>query len=106
MAKYMIVANYTTDGVRGLMKEGGSSRRDAVQKVADSIGATLEGFYFAFGGEDVYVIMDAPDNVTAASASLVVNASGAVQARTVVLLTPEEMDAATKKSVDYRPPGG
>lgn len=106
MAKYLVIANYTNEGVKGLLREGGSSRREAVRQVAESLGGSLESFYFGFGDDDVYVVFDAPDNVSAAASSLVVNASGAVQARTVVLLTPEEMDAAAEKSVTYRPPGG
>lgn len=106
MAKYLVMANYTVEGVKGLLKDGGSSRRDAIKAVAESLGGSLEAFYFGFGEDDVYVLFDAPDNVSAAASSLIVNASGAVQTRTVVLLTPEEMDAAAQKSVDYRPPGG
>lgn len=106
MAKYLVIASYTNEGVKGLLREGGSSRREAVRQVAESLGGSLESFYFGFGGDDVYVVFDVPDNVSAAACSLVVNASGAVQARTVVLLTPEEMDAAAEKSVTYRPPGG
>lgn len=106
MAKYLVIASYTTDGVKGLLKDGGSGRREAVRQVAESLGGSLETFYFGFGEDDAYVIFDVPDNATAAAASLVVNASGAVRTKTVVLLTPEEMDTATKKSVDYRPPGG
>lgn len=105
MAKYLVIASYTAEGVKGLLKDGGSKRREAVRQVAESVGGSLESFYFGFGDDDVYLIFDAPDNVTAAAASLAVNASGAVQARTVALLTPEDMDAAAKKSVDYRPPG-
>lgn len=105
MAKYLVIASYTAEGVKGLLEDGGSKRREAVRQVAESVGGSLESFYFGFGDDDVYIIFDAPDNVTAAAASLVVNASGAVQARTVALLTPEDMDAAAKKSVDYRPPG-
>lgn len=65
----------------------------------------LEAFYYAFGDADAYVIVDAPDNVTAAAVSLAVNASGAVTTQTVVLLTPEEIDQAAKKTVAYRAPG-
>lgn len=106
MAKYLVIASYTPEGVKGLLKDGGSSRREAVKQVAEGVGGSLESFYFGFGADDAYITFDAPDNATAAATSLVVNASGAVTSRTVVLLTPEEMDAATQKSVDYRPPGG
>ena len=63
-------------------------------------------FHLGFGSTDAYVIAEVPDNVTAAAVALTVNASGAAQARTVVLLTPEEVDEAAKKSVSYAPPGG
>jgi len=105
MAKYLIQASYTQSGVQGVIKEGGSGRRDAIGKLLADLGGTLEAFYFAFGDNDVYVIADVPDNTTAAAISLTVGAAGAVTAKTVVLLTPEEIDRATKQSVAYRPPG-
>jgi uncharacterized protein with GYD domain len=105
MPKYLIEASYTLDGVRGVQSAGGSSRRDAVADVAKSVGGSLESFYFAFGDHDVYTIVDLPDNESAAAVALTVNASGAVKIRTMVLLTPEEVDAASKASVEYRPPG-
>jgi uncharacterized protein with GYD domain len=105
MAKYLLRASYTTEGVTGLLKGGGSARREAVEKMAKALGGDLEAFYFAFGEHDAHVIVDLPDNVTAAAVALVVNASGGVAVETVVLLTPEEVDEAARKSVDYRPPG-
>jgi uncharacterized protein with GYD domain len=105
MPKYLIAASYTAGGVRGVQSAGGSSRRDAVAKVAESVGGTLESFYFAFGDHDVYTVLDLPDNESAAAVALTVNAAGAATAQTTVLLTPEEVDAAAQKSVDYRPPG-
>ncbi|HLA93088.1 MAG TPA: GYD domain-containing protein [Actinomycetota bacterium] len=105
MAKYMIQASYTQSGVQGVLKEGGSGRRDAIGKLLADLGGSLEGFYFAFGQDDVFVIADLPDNVTAAAIGLTVAASGAVTSRTVVLLTPEEIDRATQQSVSYRAPG-
>ncbi len=105
MPKYLIAANYVGEGIKGLLKEGGSSRREAIEKLVKSVGGTVESIYYAFGETDVYVIVDMPDNASVAGLSLVVNASGAVTAKTVVLMTPEEMDEATKKTVDYRPPG-
>jgi len=65
----------------------------------------MEAFYFAFGEDDAFVILDAPDNASLAAASLAINASGAVRTKTTVLLTPEEIDKAAKKTVRYRPPG-
>ncbi len=105
MPKFLFQASYTLDGVKGVQSAGGTSRRDAVAQVAESVGGQLECFYFAFGDRDAYVIVDLPDNESAAAVALTVNASGGATARTVVLLTPEEVDVAAKRSVDYRPPG-
>ena len=105
MPKFLFEASYTLEGVRGIQGAGGSSRRDAVAMVAESVGGKLEGFYFAFGPSDAYVVVDLPDNESATAIALTVNASGAVAVKTVVLLTPEEVDAAAKRSVEYRPPG-
>jgi uncharacterized protein with GYD domain len=105
MAKYLITASYTAEGAKGVLKDGGTKRRAAAEAAIRSAGGKLEAFYFAFGENDAFVIVDAPDNSTIASASLAINASGAVRTKTVVLLTPEEIDQATKKGTTYTPPG-
>lgn len=105
MPKYLIEANYTQTGVKGVQSAGGSSRRDAVAALAESVGGSLESFHFAFGATDAYVIVDLPDNESAAAVALAVNSSGGATTRTVLLLTPEEIDAAAQRSVAYRAPG-
>lgn len=105
MAKYLITATYTADGAKGLVKDGGTKRRQAAEAAVKSVGGQMEAFYFAFGENDAVLIVDAPDNASVASASLAINSSGLVQTKTVVLLTPEEIDQATKKSATYQPPG-
>jgi uncharacterized protein with GYD domain len=105
MPKFLIEASYTLDGIKGVQSKGGTSRRDAVAAVAESVGGKLESFHFAFGDRDAYVIVDLPDNESAAAVALTVNAAGGATVRTVPLLTPDEVDAAAKRSVDYRPPG-
>jgi uncharacterized protein with GYD domain len=105
MPKYLIEASYTVEGVKGVQSAGGSSRRDAIAALAESAGGRLESFYFAFGERDVYTVVDLPDNESATAVALTVNASGAVKVRTTVLVTPEEVDAAAKRSVEYRAPG-
>ena len=105
MPKYLIQGSYTHEGVKGVRSGGGSRRREAVAHLAESVGGTIESFYFALGDDDVYVIADIPDNEAAAAIALTVNASGAVTIKTTVLLTPEEVDAAAQRSVDYQPPG-
>jgi uncharacterized protein with GYD domain len=105
MPKYLWQVSYTPQGVQGLQKDGGVARRAAVQRLIDQAGGKLEGFYFAFGEADAYTIAELPDAATAAAVSLAVNASGFAHLRTVPLMTAEELDGATKKAIDYRPPG-
>ena len=105
MPKYLIHASYTADGAKGLLKDGGTKRRQVAEAALKSAGATLEAFYFAFGDHDAIVVVDAPDHATIAGASIAINASGAVATKTTVLMTPEEVDQAVKKAVAYTPPG-
>lgn len=105
MPKYLLKVSYTADGVKGVMKDGGTKRRQAAEAAVKSAGGTLETLYFAFGEDDVYAIFDAPDNVSVAAAAMAIASSGLVKARTVVLLTPEEIDQAVKKTTTYTPPG-
>ena len=105
MAKFLIKASYTAAGAKGLLKEGGSSRKATVEKMIKGVGGKMESFYYAFGETDVYGICDVPDAVTAAALSLAINATGMVNITLVPLLTAKEIDQACQKSVAYRPPG-
>ena len=133
MAKYLAQISYTVEGTKGLLKEGGTKRLEMVEQLTKDlgtpatpvqpptlmsfcsmealdhmvkgVGGTLETFYYAFGEYDLIVIMDLPDNASAAALSLAVSAGGASKVKTTVLLTPEEIDQAAKKSVHYQPPG-
>jgi uncharacterized protein with GYD domain len=105
MPKYLAMASYTSEGIKGLNKVGGTARRAVVEKLLKSLGGRLEAFYFAFGENDAYLILEVPDNLTAAAISLAVAGAGATRMKTVELLTPEEIDQAMTKHVPYRPPG-
>jgi uncharacterized protein with GYD domain len=107
MPKYLVRSSYSTEGVKGLLKDGGSKRRQVVEEAAKAVGGKLEAYYFAFGEDDVITIIDFPDNVTAAAASLVVTASGAGRSSVTVLMTPEEVDRTAKiaATATYRAPG-
>ncbi|RJF92442.1 GYD domain-containing protein [Noviherbaspirillum saxi] len=106
MAKYLIQASYVGEGVKGLLKDGGTQRRASVEQMLKSVDGKMESFYFAFGDSDVFIVADLPDNATAAAIALKVNAAGIVRCKTTVLMTPDEVDAATKMDVTYKPPGG
>lgn len=105
MPKYLFQASYIGEGVKGVLSEGGSKRREVVERTVKGIGGKLESFYYAFGEDDVVGVIDFPDNVSATAFALMINGSGMVKLKTSVLITPEEVDQAAKKRVDYRPPG-
>jgi uncharacterized protein with GYD domain len=101
----MIHVNYVGEGIKGLLKEGGSARRAAAEKAINSVGGTMESFYYAMGDTDCYVIIDMPDHASMAALALTIASTGAIAIKTTVLLTPEDLDAAAKKTPAYRAPG-
>ncbi len=105
MAKFLITASYTAEGLKGLQKDKASGRRDAVRQACESVGGKLECMYYAFGDDDVVIIADLPDNVTASAVSLTASATGLVRTRTTALLTVEETDKALTASVKFRGAG-
>jgi uncharacterized protein with GYD domain len=105
MPKIMWSGSYTQQGTKGVLTDGGTKRREVIEKMLSSMGGRLECLYFSFGSDDVMLIADVPDNVSAAAIGLAVAASGSVHGRMTILLTPEEIDQATKKSPAYRAPG-
>lgn len=105
MPKYLVEATYLPEGLNGLLKEGGSRRRAAIDELFMSLGGKLEAFYFAFGAQDVVIIGELPDNATAAALAIRVTATRAAACKTTVLLTPQEVDVSVKKTGIYRPPG-
>jgi uncharacterized protein with GYD domain len=106
MAKFLLKANYTPAGIKGLQSEGGTGRREAVASAFEGLGGELECFYYALGETDAYVIGELPDVGAATALALSVNQAGGATVTTVALLTPEEVDAAAQQSVAYRAPGG
>ena len=104
MPKYLCQGSYTEHGLKGLLKEGGLKRQAMVDQLVKEMGGKLEAFYFAFGGDDFVIILDLPSNVDMAAVALAAQASGTVKSRITVLLLPEEIDQATKRHVNFRPP--
>ncbi|MEV6840819.1 GYD domain-containing protein [Streptomyces sp. NPDC051133] len=105
MAKFLIQASYTPEGTKGLLQEGASGRRAAVDRVVGDLGGTVEAMYYAFGEDDLVCILDFPDPVSMAAVSLTVKASGALRTRATPLLTVEEIDEAARRQVAFRAPG-
>jgi uncharacterized protein with GYD domain len=105
MASFLVQFSYTEQGVKGLLKEGGSKRREATEQLIKSLGGKMVAYYFAFGEYDGFAIVEGVENVDITAAALIVGGSGAVKTKTTVLLTPEEVDRASKKTGTYRAPG-
>ena len=105
MPKYLLTVCYTAEGAKGVRKDGGTKRRQVAGKAVESVGGKLESFYFSFGAQDALVIVDVPDNVSAAALSLAINASGGVRATTTPLFSPEDMDKASGRKTAYKAPG-
>ncbi|KMS74787.1 GYD domain protein [Streptomyces viridochromogenes] len=105
MPKFLIQATYTPDGAKGLLKEGASGRRAAVDRVVNDLGGKVEAMYFTFGEDDLVCIIDFPDAISMAAVSLTVKASGALHTQATPLLTLDEIDKATRRQVTFRAPG-
>jgi uncharacterized protein with GYD domain len=105
MPHYLVAASYTPEGIKGVLKNGGTARADAVTKAVEGLGGTMHSFHFAFGGDDAYVLVEVPDNIAAAVLGLAVSSTGLASTKTVPLLTPAEIDEAARRQVSYTPPG-
>ncbi|MGE3289510.1 MAG: GYD domain-containing protein [Pseudonocardia sp.] len=105
MAKFLWHGSYSQRGVKALVEEGGTARRAGVERAVTAMGGTLETMYFAFGDDDYYAVVDLPDNVSAAAVGLATALAGAVQLRTVVLLTAADLDEAARRAHEYQGPG-
>ena len=105
MSKYLFTAGYTVSGAKGLLSEGGSGRRAMFQQLFADLGGSMEVFYYGFGADDLYIIADLPDDASATAAALTIGSAGAIGIRTTVLITPETVDQAARKTVNYRAPG-
>ena len=105
VAKYLFQADYTPEGIAGLQREGGTGHRAMFERMFAEMGGTLEAFYYAFGADDLYMIVDLPDDASAVAASMVVSSAGAISFKATVLVTPETVDEATQRTVNYRSPG-
>ena len=107
MPHYLLQGSYTAEGAKGLLAEGGSSRIAQATALLESVGGSVECFYFAYGADDIIGVCEVPDTSSAAAVSLAVSSTGMVNVRLTPLSTPEELDAAAEiaAGVTYRPPG-
>ena len=106
MSKYLIKASYSPERMKGVMAKGGTARVDAIEKLVSGVGGSMESFYFAFGSDDVFIVIDAPSHEAMAAVAGTVTSTGVLSSyETVVLLSAEQLDAASNLEVTYAPPG-
>ncbi len=105
MSKYMWKVSYSQQGIQGVVSQGAQDRVEQIGKMVAANGGTLEGFYFAFGDTDAYVIADMPSDTATAAISIAVASTGTAGIETVKLLTPAEVDEARGIKTGYVPPG-
>lgn len=106
MPKYLFLASYKPEGAKGVIDKGGSARQAAITELSEGLGGSVESFYFTWGEDDVYTVIDLPDDAAAAAISMAVNADGKTSVKTIPLIDPETIDEAANRSVQYRSPGG
>lgn len=105
MPKYLVQFRYSQQGIKGLLKEGGSKRRAAVKRSIESVGGKLECFHFTFGEFDGFTVAELPSAAAAAALSLQVGASGTATIVSTAIVEPEEIDKAVRSKVAYRGAG-
>ena len=106
MSKFLITARYTPpEGIKGLIADGGTTRSDAIKRLAESVGGKVESIYYAFGETDILIICELPTDEAAAAISLTVGATGLATTQVTKLLTIEQIDNAVKMSPAYDAPG-
>lgn len=105
MPRYLWKVQYTTEGARGLLNEGGSARQAVIVTMVESVGGTVESCNFALGTHQLYVIGSVPDEIAAATLAIQTAASGYARSESIELLTPEQVDEAVRREAEYRGPG-
>ncbi|SCL59696.1 GYD domain-containing protein [Micromonospora chersina] len=105
MPAFLLRSIYTVDGISGLTRDGGSKRAEVVRKMVEEAGGRMLSMHFAFADDDTYVLCDLPDHRTAAALAMRIGAAGGLRSRVTPLLTPAEVDEATRTPTDYSAPG-
>ena len=105
MPVYLSQVAYTPEGWAALLKKP-QNRIEAVRPAVEKMGGKIQGAWFAFGEYDVVVLIEMPDNVSAAGLAMAFAAGGACKSvKTTPLMTIEEGIEAMKKAAKsgYRP---
>ena len=99
MSKFMYSGNYTKRGIKGLLKDGGTARKEETVRLVESLGGKVEAYYWCYGRTDFITIMDFPDHTTVTGMALNIAASGTFTGNLTPLISVEEMDEMVKVSI-------
>ncbi|MEU4717299.1 GYD domain-containing protein [Micromonospora purpureochromogenes] len=105
MAWFLLKSTYTVDGLKGLVKDGGTKRAEVVRKMIEDAGGRMESMHFAFAEDDTYVLCELPDQKTVTGLAVAIGATGSLSVRITPVLTPAEVDEVTRMKTTYTPPG-
>jgi uncharacterized protein with GYD domain len=105
MPHYLCQVSYTPEGWAALLRKP-VNRVEAVRPAVEKLGGTIEGAWFTFGESDLILLLDMPDNISAASFAIAAAAGGAVKSyKTTPLLSIEDGIEALKRGAKsgYKP---
>lgn len=109
MTLTLVLGKLTPEGTRGLMKEGFAARERYFRELAESVGMTVHGYYFAEGGEwDVVLTAEMPDAPGAEGVANIfqTQSTGMYSSiRVLRLYSPADVDAGLAKATQLRAPG-
>lgn len=102
MPQYLLRLCYTEEGTQVLLRDGGTGRREKLERIVEGLDGAVEALYYALGEDDAYALLDLPDRESAVAASMPAGGTGV--ASTAVLLTPEQIDQAAEIAhrLDYQ----
>lgn len=105
MPSYLVQISYTTGSMAALLKKP-QNRVAVVSKSVEKLGGKVEGGWITFGDYDVAVVLDMPDNVSAAALSMAFSAGGGCKCvKTTPMISMDDSVAAMKKAAacGYKP---
>ncbi len=89
MAQYIVLGNWTDQGIREANQT--VARSEKFREIAREAGATVHALFWTQGRYDVVARVEAPDDETMAIISLRLGAAGSVRGETLRAFSAEEM---------------
>ncbi len=95
MNRYLILANFTDQGIRGVKDT--TKRAQGFRDLASKMGAKIGDIYWTLGQYDVVLVMSAPNDETVTSILLKAGSLGNLKSQTLRAFDEKEMEAILSK---------